>query len=240
MNVISTLQQRFPQANVRLAYESGIPVIQVIHQSPIAVPPRIGNQYVAYRSPQQVSPPEFEDYGPVNDLAQSWTPHGVTRRLWKALIEAGFSPQTHPVIHDLAAGHGRLVEGLAPFCRLVLNDYEPQVVNVLRQRFPKATISQADFRTLTKAQLGPVRCLVGSPPWIDDTRGYLPQHYIEKAEELLEPGGLAAFVLPDWFVPRTRLRHLRTIRPTEQERGNAAKQWSQQPIVSLFTSQGAR
>lgn len=230
------LRQQGQSAIVRPALESGVPVIQVIAHHPLSsVPISVGEHYVVHRHPDFVPPAEYDNFGPVNQLAQSWTPHGVTRRLWDALIQAGFNPRTHPVVHDLAAGHGRLVEAISRFCQLVLNDLEPQVVGILRQRFPRPhVVTEGDFRLLPPSDVGPVRCMVGSPPWIEDKDGYLPQDYIDKAEELLAPGGICAFVLPDWFVPRTALTHIRTVRPTAAEKGHAAKQWTQQPLVVTY------
>lgn len=175
------------------------------------------------------------NYGPSNGLAQSWTPPFITRALWGAMVEAGFHPQRHPVVHDLAAGYGRLIEDIAPFCRLVLNDVDPALTRVLKERFPSATVYTMDLRQI---QPGPIKAAVGSPPWIEVEDTYLPQSYVSMISANLQPGGVFGALLPDWMMPDTDLQHVRTIRFSEadiqQHAPHIRRDWVERPVISIW------
>lgn len=170
--------------------------------------------------------------GPRPHLAQSWTPEPVVSLLWKGMIDCGFHPRKHPVVHDLAAGAGRLIEGVDHLVRLVLNDIDPELTQVLRRRFPGHRITTADFRDVRP---GPIGCAVGSPPWINDEDGeFLPYAYLQILARHMQPGALAGLVLPDWFFPEVDgLEPLMTLRPTDAQLG-WARNWKQRPTCSFY------
>lgn len=220
---------------VRPAVESGVPVLQVFGEGP--VPAVWQGLPVVPRHPGFVPDSHLDRYGPVNHLAQSWTPPSIARKVLRALVDAGFDPRRYPVVHDLAAGHGRLVEALSAHVRLVLNELEPGMARLLRKRFPPPhAVLQQDFRTLAPAQIGTLRCLVMSPPWIDDpsTGEWLPTQAVELAGHWLQPGGLAVFLLPDWMSPRTHLKHAGTYRLDDEDHEHAANDWNQRAQIVVY------
>lgn len=169
--------------------------------------------------------------GPRPHLAQSWTPEPVVTLLWKGMIDCGFHPQRHPVVHDLAAGYGRLVDGVDHLVKLVLNDIDPELTRVLRQRFPGHSVTTRDFRRLDP---GTIRCAVGSPPWINDGGDFLPYRYLHLLANHMAPGAIAGLVLPDWFFPdMDRLEPVMTLRPTDAQLGWAAG-WKQRPVCAFY------
>lgn len=173
--------------------------------------------------------------GPSPGLAQSWTPEPIVNLLWKGMAECGFHPNRFPVVHDLAAGYGRLIDRVDHMVRLVLNDIDPALTSELKHRFPQHRVSTGDFR---EAPLGPIICAVGSPPWINDDDGeYLPFAYMEKLSAHMVSGALAGLVLPDWFFPPVEgMRPLMTLRPADSQLGWASS-WSQRPICAFYVKE---
>lgn len=171
--------------------------------------------------------------GPSPGLEQSWTPDAVVDLLWNGLAQCGFHPQRFPVVHDLAAGYGKLVDRVDHMVQLVLNDIDPELTQVLKRRFPRHRVTTGDFRNVNA---GRIVCAVGSPPWINDHEGeYLPHAFLVKLVRHMVPGAVAGLVLPDWFFPEIEgLRPLMTLRPTDEQLG-WARSWSQRPTCSFYT-----
>lgn len=226
---------RVTGARVEPARESGFAVLQVFdHPGPL---PAVFDGFPVH--PRHADFPveaNLENYGLRNHLAQSWTPHGVARLLWKGMTEAGFHPRTHPVIHDIAAGTGRLVEGLSLFCRVVACELDADLARLLRARFPSPhRVIVSDFRDLAPEVTGPVRALVSSPPWMEDGDGeWLPDAALRVAVRLLVPGGLAGFVLPEGYLPKTVLRPVAVLRPRDEDLEHARHEWNQRSVIRLF------
>lgn len=226
---------RVTGARVVPARESGFAVLQVFGDAK-PLPSVFDGFPVHPRHSDFPVEAHLENYGLRNQLAQSWTPHGVARLLWRGMTEAGFHPRSHPVIHDIAAGTGRLVEGLSLFCRIVACELDPDLARLLRARFPLPhRVIVSDFRLLTPEMTGPVRALVSSPPWMEDGAGeWLPDAALRVAERLLVPSGIAGFVLPDGYFPRTRLAPVATLRPSDEELEHARHEWNQRSVIRVF------
>jgi len=174
------------------------------------------------------------DAGPDPSIAQIWTPRPVVDLLWRWMVRCGFQPGPGSTMLDLAAGDGRLVEPVAPYCRLLLNDIDPRLVQVLRQKFPppQHIILQDDFRRAVRS-IPLAHNAVGAPPWMQAPDGeYLPQRYIDVCAEVLVPGGLLGLVLPHWFRPRTQLVSLGEIHPPALSR--AEWPFPEKPLIHVF------
>ncbi len=149
----------------------------------------------------------YTEYGPRNDLAQTWTPHWLVEELWAGMVKVGFDPKTDWLVTDLAAGIGRLVDPIRDECQLLLNDIDSELCSILEEDFPTDWVCNLDFTLVAEGreQLPPSSTIVGSPPWIEGFAGYLPQVYVEAAEKMLVEHGLLGLVIPKAFEPETML-----------------------------------
>jgi len=149
------------------------------------------------------------EIGPNPELAQTWSPPWLVDAFWRGVRDCGWSPGTErPLIAELAAGNGRLIDPVSEVADWILNDIDPAMAEELRQRFLGATVYCGDFRDL---DIGLVDAAIGAPPWIDDDNGiWLPQAYAETCAACTGSGGLVGLILPEGFEPEVsslQLRH---------------------------------
>lgn len=172
-----------------------------------------------------------QETGPNPPLGQVWTPHPVVDLLWRWMIRCGFKPgDPSATVMDLAAGDGRLVEPVGTYARLILNDIDPRLAAVLRQKYPAPhTVYNDDFRNLGKA-IPTVPTAVGAPPWMKSGEDYLPQRYVDVCTAILRPGGLLGLVLPHWFTPKTRLHLAAQVNPPPIP----GWPFPEQPVVHIY------
>lgn len=158
------------------------------------------------------------------------------------MLRCGFALANTPKVGDLAAGNGRLIEGIAPHSQLVLNEVDAALIPELQAKFPSPhAIYNADLRRFRGFKgLPPLDALVGSPPWIKTEDGeYLPQVYLDLATDLVRPGGLVGMVLPHWFSPvASKLTQLSIVNPSPQK----LRGWTfpERPVVHIYSVPAVR
>ena len=162
----------------------------------------------------------------VGILDQYYTPYQAIEKMWGLAVKHGFKFSAGKKILEPSCGIGRFFEFVPTFCKAVGYEIDKYAAVIAKLKFPEFTIINDLFETMffdkIKRYVPPVAdfdLVIGNPPYrefvskwavIEDamkenekTRTSAvtyDQYFMMRGVDLLKPGGLLIFIIPNTFL----------------------------------------